>query len=363
MANRPKHWNPTKSRPGKRVGLSWRESGGNLYAQARPTHNPSGDNPNSQAWAEFFRRVQQQFPFLHPLEHNGWTATARPGRLYPRDLYTAAMFGRGFGITLPDGRTIMPARSLFDLSRTLDIFDNRSGSILFRDQRLWQSLGPGEPGQVIQRHATRPFVRWTNPPAVDTGVNKLFTLDPVNTPDPLTGDLPFSAGLDPLGGWRVTARRINTTNRWYRWRCLTGWQGQTIVVGLEPMLTTAGWSRLRFGVRRPDTNEQLGFTIDQGDVWPRHIFIGPSDGMLAQGSVLAAGQPQITGNLFLGLQRDGSTLRCLWGQSPSGLVQWGTLTLPGTASQHTEVNLSLAQWGNGLAGIGFRLFHGCTGAP
>lgn len=62
--------------------------------------------------------------------------------MLPRDAILAALYGKGPTIVLPGGRVIRPMANRVDMSSVMDNIAWRPGSMLWRDNELWQGIDP-----------------------------------------------------------------------------------------------------------------------------------------------------------------------------------------------------------------------------
>lgn len=104
--------------------------------------------------------------------------------LMPRDLQVAAMFGRLFAITFPDGRTLYPMAARHDVSDSLDVLGQVPGGILIRGEALWEILTPGPAGQVLTSQGPGLPPRWSTATGTSAGGGCTSLIPNANYADP-----------------------------------------------------------------------------------------------------------------------------------------------------------------------------------
>jgi hypothetical protein len=75
--------------------------------------------------------------------------TEELSRIPARDWFSSALAGLLFVIETDDGRVIYSMSHRERFSRSLDVFDQRRGSLLVRGAEVWEGLPVGEPGEAL----------------------------------------------------------------------------------------------------------------------------------------------------------------------------------------------------------------------
>lgn len=93
--------------------------------------------------------------------------------LLPRDLITAAMYGRTFVISIPGQRTLVPMAFRKDVSFSLDTVTIAQGGLLVRGAELWDPFPQGLPGQLLSSQGLALPPQWVNPQII--GADDMIT--------------------------------------------------------------------------------------------------------------------------------------------------------------------------------------------
>lgn len=359
----PRRWGPTKARPNSEGRALFRGLNGQLVAQAWP--QPRGPNmPTRTAlWAEYFGRVNKMFPFLHPAEWEGWMFTTFEGRLYPRDLFTASAMGRGFGVQRPDGTLIMPARTLYDISQTLDLFGSRPGTIFFRGQRQWEALPPGLPGTVLQMddEGNRPF--WSFDGGGGAGGNKLPTIEPVEKWDNVWSDGTLIEGPDSAGGFHAVLFGDGIGDKYATLEWSETWDGSRAIIGFDISAQGQSNMSLAFYARNNAADDIRGL------IWANTVDRLPrlrywfTDTMTTFGTAASTTYWAQPSTIFFGLEKTDTRLRLLAGPSPDTLYEKYAFFTPVGWPDLTTLGIRLRTTNDSGPPLAVRLAHCNIGAP
>lgn len=88
--------------------------------------------------------------------------------MLPRDALIAALFGKGPVIHLPNGQRRIPMATRVDMSMMMDNIAWRAGSILWRNEEVWEGLDPPDEYKVlVYDPELGPY--WADPSSVASG--------------------------------------------------------------------------------------------------------------------------------------------------------------------------------------------------
>lgn len=352
-----RQWLPTKPRPSGEGRVLFRSVNGQLVVQKWPRKRGKKAHPNSKAWAQYFGAVNKAFPFLHPVEHNGWMNTTVQGRLYPRDLYTAASMGRGFAFEFGERLIIMPARALYDVSRTLDLFTVTPGGLIVNTDEGWRGIEPGLPGQVLTVSETGDSLEWGPGGGGGGAVNKLFTLDPIVEPDTTNAEGDFTYSEDPLGGY--VARMIGTSATLQGTELIfsTSYQGGRIVIGVEPWMDTKAENTFAFEVYSATEGYNIGIYLDR--LSGGHIALRNAYRTSINSTMGGYSSTRVEANRlwFFAIERIDNAIAFFVGQTPDTMKEFGRQFWMDDPLSFDTVKLSLNTTTQSVLGMGFRLAH------
>jgi len=122
---------------------------GQLVAAAWPRKPRGPKTPKQLANMERFRQAQKMIPHIDPGQMLTAIEAVKGTLFLPRDLITAAMYGRTFAIAIPGARTLVPMAFKKDVSFSLDTVGLDQGDLLARGKDFWDPINPGIPGQVL----------------------------------------------------------------------------------------------------------------------------------------------------------------------------------------------------------------------
>lgn len=353
----PRRFIPTKPRPSGEGRVLFRALGSQLIAQKWPKPRGKTQAQATRDWGEYFGAVNQHFAFLHPLEWRGWMNTTVAGRLYPRDLYTAAAMGRGFGIQRPDGTLIMPARALYDLSRTLDLFSSQPGALMYRTAEGWRGIEPGTPDQVLTIDAATGLPVWAAGGGGGGSSTQFPTPPPVNQWNTEWTNANLDTDADDLGGYyavldNAASAGADATLEWDH-----VWTGERVVIGFDVNLHADGDCQIAFYCRDDPATYYIGPGIEvTGDfpVWLQewyaydraHPGYGNGFNYLHNG-----------GRMFLGLERDGSDLHMLIGPTPNTMRIFDTSFYGNGWADYETLGIKIRKSSTSKPGLAMRLMH------
>lgn len=126
-----------------------RDVKGQIVAQKVPPKRGRNVTPTQATQMSYFQAVQRVFAYLPPHEKEYWMKMAEGGPFLPRDFWTSNCYQRFLGVITEDGKTIMPVRSMFDISSALDVIAQTEGQLLYRSEELWEGLLIGAPNEVL----------------------------------------------------------------------------------------------------------------------------------------------------------------------------------------------------------------------
>lgn len=131
---------------GRIIVRSWR---GRLIAQAWPRKRGRPKHPAQIRSIEAFRNATYN---AQRMDSRSWDVAIRMTRgtpLYPRDVLTAAQYGREIGPVDADTGVWYPVSIISDVSNSLDAIQQTPGGIIVRGRNAWVPLNPGEDGHVL----------------------------------------------------------------------------------------------------------------------------------------------------------------------------------------------------------------------
>lgn len=141
---------------------SWPRPGGN-----RPVHE------RVLAARQFIKYSAYIYKITDPYFTDQYRKQSISWWLMPRDVFTAALAGRLWWFTAPDGRKIYSRSAKRDMSESLDILWQDVGGLLVRGATGWEGLPVGNVGQVLVVGAAgRPS--WVDPSRVQAGVGRIW---------------------------------------------------------------------------------------------------------------------------------------------------------------------------------------------
>jgi len=117
---------------------------------ARRVPRPSGrSRAVARLWADWLRLINVLWKYTHPLYREALAETERLSGIPARDWFTSALNGLLFVIETDDGRRLYSMSHRERFSRSLDVFGQSPGSLLFRGVDVWECLPPGNAGDVL----------------------------------------------------------------------------------------------------------------------------------------------------------------------------------------------------------------------
>jgi hypothetical protein len=109
----------------------------------------------------WFLQAQWATKYWAPQVQRQIAEATRGTPMMPRDVMTMIMAGRFNAIQMADGRIIYSMAAVQDISESLDILSQTKGSMLYRNNTLWQGVPPGSPGQVLTFTGLNSAPAWT----------------------------------------------------------------------------------------------------------------------------------------------------------------------------------------------------------
>lgn len=103
---------------------------------------------------QFIKYSAYIYKITHPYFTDQYRSQSMSWWLMPRDIFTAALAGRLWYFTAPNGRKIFSRSAKRDMSESLDILWQDVGGLLVRGVTGWEGLPVGEVGQVLVVGAT-----------------------------------------------------------------------------------------------------------------------------------------------------------------------------------------------------------------
>lgn len=143
----PPLWRRPQTRQGAVIAQIYR---GQLHWQKWPRKRGRTKNPKLLALQRKFAAAAKLVKYID--DQSKWMieTIARYGPVYPRDLATAAMYGRLFEIIPTNEGEFYSVALRNDISRDLDIVAGTvPGTLLLRAADVWQALVPGAAGLVL----------------------------------------------------------------------------------------------------------------------------------------------------------------------------------------------------------------------
>lgn len=353
----PRQWTPTKPRPSGEGRVLFIGREGNLVVRQWPRARGDAQDENTMQWARYFGAVNRCFRYLHPREIDGWLSTTYRGLLYPRDLYTATNLGRGFGFLLPDGRCIMPDRSRYDLSRTLDLFTRTPGGVLVRGPEGWEGLDGDLEGFVLTSNGPNAAPSWK--PASGGGGSSLGWpfLEPCNpwTWTDTNGTLQETETV--LGGYVASLLHTTGTARWAALRFTNSWNGERATICVDPYMGGVGAPVLSFrAVNAANTSAFAAALVTENNGVYR-LQAGQSNSHNGNLSQLNGSAMDYHGPHFLALEREDAAWRVFAGQTPETMKQLYQGTLGTDKATFTTLQITLQVGAANYGQAGFRLIH------
>jgi len=111
---------------------------------------------------EKFRQAQKLIPHIYHGDMLTAIEAVKDTFFLPRDLITAAIYGRTFSIALDGKEVLVPMAFYKDVSFSLDVFDPKTGSLLTRGKEFWEALPQGQPNQVLASQGPEEIPVWLN---------------------------------------------------------------------------------------------------------------------------------------------------------------------------------------------------------
>ena len=124
---------------------TWR---GRLVICKWPRGKSGNIDPGTRQRMEDFKNAQLLAQYMIPQQQIVAREVSAGTALLPRDLLTAAMYGRLWAITMDDGRSLYSMAAANDVSQNLDIIAQLPGDMLARGVDGWERLA-GAPGFII----------------------------------------------------------------------------------------------------------------------------------------------------------------------------------------------------------------------
>lgn len=122
---------------------------GQLVVAAWPRRQSMPKTPRQLASQERWRQAQKMIPHIAPHEMVSAIEAVKGTYFLPRDLITAAMYGRTFEIAVVGLGTIYPNAWRLDIQAALDIFGSPIGALLTRNPGVWNIIRVGAAGSVL----------------------------------------------------------------------------------------------------------------------------------------------------------------------------------------------------------------------
>lgn len=150
-------WRPPRSQ-GVIVGQITR---GRLHWQKWPRKRGRVRSERLKALNFRFAVVSQLVKFADDQARWITEQLAQHGPVYPRDLLTAAVYGRLFEVIETNEGTFYSMALLNDISHDLDVLNaSEIGTILVRTPQGWRGLAPGPEGDVLTSHGPDQTPTW-----------------------------------------------------------------------------------------------------------------------------------------------------------------------------------------------------------
>lgn len=137
------------------------ERDGQLVIAAWPRKPRGRKSPKQLANMERFRQAQKLIPHIAPHEMVTAIEATKDTLYLPRDLITAAMYGRTFSIAVQGQRTLVPMAFKKDVSFSLDTISVQPGGMMVRGGEFWDPLPQGLSGQVLVSRGSGAQPQWS----------------------------------------------------------------------------------------------------------------------------------------------------------------------------------------------------------
>ena len=334
-----------------------RDVKGQIVAQKVPPKRGRNVTPTQANQMSYFQAVQRVFAYLPPHEKEYWMKLAEGGPFLPRDFWTSNCYQRFLGVITEDGKTIMPVRSMFDISSALDVIAQTEGQLLYRSEDLWEGLLIGAPNEVLTVDPSTNLPAWRQsagggggspwaPPAI---ADWTIRQGGVDTPLIATTQPGIGAAIQPTGalGNNVWTKAANPNSEYiiFGISALSNQLTETFIsLGWGTGLTTFG---AQFQLYFPNTAS--GFQI-------RARQMSSVSPWASSGTIGTWPSEQI-GPLFLKLARDGNEIVYSVGTDPQTMGEVARLNPSWEPADLNLAAILFVNFGQFARGAAFQIFH------
>lgn len=335
---------------------------GQLIARKWPRKRPLKKGSPTAMWADYFGQINKMFKYLHPIEWAGWHHTAQKGRLYPRDLYTAANMGRGFAIETEDGKLIMPTRAVYDVSKTIDLIGDRTGSILYRDVDEWHALEAGPLDHVLTSQGPDQPLLWAPPSGGGGGGGGWPTFEPLNlwTSESSAHGHTSQASID--GGWIFSLPAVPAGNNWGYLEFTPDWDGTEVTIGLEPWMEQETDCTITLRCMKTDNSYSCGNVIKFRRFDDHKIAALLNAGNVGNTTDFNASKLFNSGRVYFRMQKIGNEVHISDGPSLELIRLRYTAVLGGDHADFKKLAMTIWTRQGNAGQNAFRLFYSDFGA-
>lgn len=141
---------------GRRGSLIWYPWRGRLCLRARPRTQSRASRRALDRWIAWLRVQNVLWLYSHWKIRVQCLEWERLSGIPARDWFMSHARGMLFSYVGPDGQEVFSVATRDRYSRSLDVFAQAYGSILWRDSDAWAGLAPGRDGQALILQGGRP---------------------------------------------------------------------------------------------------------------------------------------------------------------------------------------------------------------
>lgn len=141
---------------GRRGNIVWRPWRGKIVVQTTPRYTARASLDQIAPWTAWLRWMNLLWHYTDGVVRLSLLRLEQLSGVPARDWFTSFSRGHVFSYVMDDGTELFSVATRDRYSRSLDVFGQDRGSILYRETDAWDVVYPGEDGDTLTMSGGRP---------------------------------------------------------------------------------------------------------------------------------------------------------------------------------------------------------------